>query len=283
MLKKIVILIFIFFAICKSNCNSQIWESLNGKKTSNKLYDVQFVDSLNGWAVGDNSSIIHTSDGGLNWEIQYSRTATHFYSVFFLDKNNGWAGGGGQLIHTSNGGKNWEFQSNIINSEVNSICFINDKIGWASGFYYSDLKNNVIYGLLLSTIDGGKNWKFDTLTLSAGLRTIHFEDSLLGWTIGNSKSPGTKTGVFKTKDGGKNWFEYPLTSSETAMSLHFINKDIGWYVSTDLTSTKSSLYKTTDGGESWLKQISLNYVFWNVDFINEQNGYISGSDEQGFV
>ena len=36
------------------------------------LYDVQFINSNEGWAVGASGLIIHTIDGGEKWEQQYS-------------------------------------------------------------------------------------------------------------------------------------------------------------------------------------------------------------------
>ncbi|MEE4260632.1 MAG: YCF48-related protein, partial [Bacteroidales bacterium] len=69
------------------------------------LNDVTFIDSNNGWAVGDSGTILHTSDGGNNWEFQESGTIADLNSVFFVDENYGWICGDSSIIlHTDNGG-----------------------------------------------------------------------------------------------------------------------------------------------------------------------------------
>jgi photosystem II stability/assembly factor-like uncharacterized protein len=68
--------------------------------------DIQFVDSKNGWIVGDQIPIIYTPDGGLNWYDQslsdefYDR----LYAVDFINTTHGWAvGSGGAIYRTTQG------------------------------------------------------------------------------------------------------------------------------------------------------------------------------------
>lgn len=69
------------------------------------LNDITFTDLNNGWAVGRNGNIIHTSDGGQNWEYQESGTTAELNSVCFVDENHGWICGDSAIIlHTDNGG-----------------------------------------------------------------------------------------------------------------------------------------------------------------------------------
>src|SRR5690554_6494074 len=56
---------------------------------------IQFIDHLEGWAVGDNI-ILHTIDGGNNWIHQDSdvfNTDTSLESVYFVNELEGWAVG----------------------------------------------------------------------------------------------------------------------------------------------------------------------------------------------
>src|SRR5512146_2442576 len=60
--------------------------------TTNLLTRCCFVDTLQGWAVGDSGTIIHTSNGGESWVFQNSTAATSFINdVFFVNQNTGWA------------------------------------------------------------------------------------------------------------------------------------------------------------------------------------------------
>jgi len=90
-----------------------IKSSVDGGLTWNKklgdtiqfLNDITFIDSNNGWAVGDSGTILHTSDGGNNWEFQESGTIADLNSVYFVDENYGWICGDSSIIlHTDNGG-----------------------------------------------------------------------------------------------------------------------------------------------------------------------------------
>jgi photosystem II stability/assembly factor-like uncharacterized protein len=47
-------------------------------------FGVDFVDTLNGWAVGDAGTIRHTSDGGATWTGQTSGTGVPLLGVAFV-------------------------------------------------------------------------------------------------------------------------------------------------------------------------------------------------------
>ena len=64
------------------------------------LHDVKFIDSLAGWAVGDDGTIINTIDGGLHWTTQRSSTEHPLERIFFSDRTHGWAVGFGGTIVT---------------------------------------------------------------------------------------------------------------------------------------------------------------------------------------
>ena len=48
--------------------------------------DVYFLDEKNGWIIGDKGTIIHTTDGGKNWETQNSRTDVRLNRMQFTDE-----------------------------------------------------------------------------------------------------------------------------------------------------------------------------------------------------
>jgi len=55
--------------------------------------------------VGDKGAIIHTVDGGNNWNAQTSGTPSALYGVVFADTNTGWSVGyGGTIVHTTSHG-----------------------------------------------------------------------------------------------------------------------------------------------------------------------------------
>ncbi|MFC5861773.1 P-loop NTPase fold protein [Acidicapsa dinghuensis] len=75
------------------------------------LYGISFSAPNEAWAVGDNGTLIHTTDGGTSWVSQGSGTMEHLRGVSFADKSNGWiVGTGGTILHTTDGGTTWKPQ-----------------------------------------------------------------------------------------------------------------------------------------------------------------------------
>jgi len=96
------------------------------------LTAVYFVDEQNGWAVGHDSMILHSSDGGQNWALQYRDPALDqpadpdgpgllerpLMDVWFRDDQTGFAVGAyGLFLHTDDGGATWEDRSDSIDNE----------------------------------------------------------------------------------------------------------------------------------------------------------------------
>ena len=61
--------------------------------TGKFLWDVVFLDALEGWAVGSFGMTMRSQDGGLTWESHPTQTDSLLRAVFFPGKNNGWAVG----------------------------------------------------------------------------------------------------------------------------------------------------------------------------------------------
>jgi photosystem II stability/assembly factor-like uncharacterized protein len=77
------------------------------------LTAVYFIDELHGWAVGHDSTILFTEDGGENWQIQQflPEKEKPLLDVVFKDQKQGLAiGAYGQQYRTLDGGKNWTFE-----------------------------------------------------------------------------------------------------------------------------------------------------------------------------
>ena len=61
--------------------HSEFWQ--NPSLTGNHLRAVHFADDQTGWIVGNDGTILKTTSGGINWDIQNSGTTIHLWSVFF--------------------------------------------------------------------------------------------------------------------------------------------------------------------------------------------------------
>ena len=69
---------------------------------------LSFVSPDEGWVVGGNGTILHTTDGGAHWTDQSSPTTAALYAVQFLTPKRGTAVGAvGTVLATEDGGTTW--------------------------------------------------------------------------------------------------------------------------------------------------------------------------------
>lgn len=116
---------------------------------SRGLNDVYFIDKNIGWAIGDNSTVFKTTNGGSTWILQqviFNKELyliidksikiypTDYKSVFFPDKNIGYiVGSEGTILKTINGGISWDTQDMKKSETFESCFFINENVGWIIG------------------------------------------------------------------------------------------------------------------------------------------------------
>jgi hypothetical protein len=85
----------ILLALSFSGIHAQNWQWQYPALTGNPLNDIAFADSLVGCAVGDVGTILHTSDGGQNWQMISTGFADDLHVVVFTSAQRGWIAGGG--------------------------------------------------------------------------------------------------------------------------------------------------------------------------------------------
>jgi len=110
-----------------------------------KLKSIFFVDEYIGWAAGDDC-IVHTTDGGENWNIQSEGRVIFPLDICFIDETHGWTCGIlGKIYNTDDGGETWNRQFSGTDQTLLSIDFIDENNGWVVG----------IGGSILYTTKGG--------------------------------------------------------------------------------------------------------------------------------
>jgi len=255
--------IFIIFLLALTNI-AVLSQWIQQHNIGTPLYNVDFVNQNTGWVTGNNSVILKTTNGGLNWisqtiDLVYPKS---LYGLDMLDANTGYIVGWFEtILKTTNGGQNWNIISNVPsnNGNSNNACsFINVQTGWICS----------ALGRVLRTTNGGFSW--DTSFAINILRDIQFLNAQTGWVCGDG---GT---LFKSTNGGLNWIDHSNISNSD-LDLFFLNPNTGWVVG----EQSNHIFKTTNGGSNWdtIAQLpggSLMYSYC-VYFASPQVGYVGGT------
>lgn len=242
--------------------------TINGGRTwmSQKipnLLSVHFTDLQNGWAVGRNATLLHTTNGGVDWKpaeqiqslvglpVESSNYNFGFRDVFFLDPDHGWVVGNfygraqnniGGLFVTSDGGKTWKrlpltFETKYVSGRftpgaINSVRFTDETTGTVTG----EMKDGESrYFFALHTRDGGKTWQQHRTSIRSTLST-QFLDPANGWMAvfapreGSAEAVVYDSTLMRTDNGGMSWQTDFTAKGSRIRSLFFLSPQKGWAV-----------------------------------------------------
>ena len=274
-MKKIVFVLVFLFTI-SFQLNAQWSPQVSG--TTEDLVSVTFIDSLQGFIVGTNGTIIKTTDGGINWLIKNSGTNYDLQSIQFINSNVGWIVGrflgnySSIVLKTTDGGENWNvlFQGGF--GYMRSVCFIDSLIGWtacSSG------------ARTLKTTDGGINWtRQDSLTFPGSISTykdIYALNQNSIYVVGGFTPdiwiyPAPFGRIRYSGDGGINWTDVESYYWTIIYNAIEFRDSLTWWVVSD----NGYILKTTDGGVNWEIHLSSNSIK-DIKFIDQNNGWVVGS------
>jgi len=261
------------------------------------LLAVDFPSISCGWAVGQNGTILATSDGGGSWSTQFAPTGDDLRGVSFVDDKNGWAVGGDCILHTDNGGKSWTktIWLGAGSVRLKAVSFYDANDGMVVG---SDAGNGG-YGVcvILVTHNGGLSWTDYGASVptdhALGFNSVAYVDSDHAW--------GTNHGVvWGTADGGQTWapesyvHPYPAPTYPYYRvwfnSVTFENSQDGWAVgeaigvsNPDWTTSCTTIFATTNGGATWTRQAqgSTTGYLNAVSFTDASRGWAVGLEGYG--
>ncbi|MCF6268376.1 MAG: YCF48-related protein [Melioribacteraceae bacterium] len=241
------------------------WEIISIE--TNGLNKIFFVDSENGWVVGDSGKIIYSNNGGKTWQNQNSSTKNKLISIFFIDSQKGFITGyNNTLLSTQNGGNTWKSHNVPSN---NSTIFSN---------IHHDNDYNILfisnYGEILWSTNYGHDWSSKYKFENWGYSYLYFPNSSTGFAMQHSGNE-----LKRTADGGETWDTYQL-STRWSGDIYFLNERYGWFTENWAPSStihdSTSIYITTNGGETWVRQATLaGLILDNIKFINTNEGWIS--------
>ena len=239
------------------------------------------------YSMPDDTTVFHKmcKEGDLYWAVDY---------------------GYGRVFKSENKGKDWQLNLQTRGEYLEAIQFLDKNTGYLCGDY----------GLIMKTIDGGKNWKEigpsyapqitktnpmegDSAAIGRYYYRLFFKDKDNGLVWGFEVNPAidwlkTRKFIFyKTADGGSNWeriehdrggyddvvnafLDGVVLNDERALEIYHSNKKLY-----DANSRQVEMSK--DNGQSWqsypMPQLpDRRCMIRTVNFINEHQGYIFGGN-----
>ncbi|MBX7042391.1 MAG: T9SS type A sorting domain-containing protein [Ignavibacteria bacterium] len=268
------------------------------------ILGIEFANENTGWAISYNTStsdtayIIHTTNGGVDWHIQF-RGNVGLYCIDVLGDNICYAGGADTsgfalFLRTTNGGLNWEsiIVSNIL--IMTEMFFVNENAGYACDGFFGGVKLTTNGGIswtdrssglhismpralyflnqdtgycggsfkIFKTVNAGVNW-FELFQFGEDVMDIQFNSEHLGWVA----LTNNKVGI--TNNGGLSWtYSNPATiGGGTVHSVFFVNDSIGW-----CGTRTQRIFKSTNGGYNWITQIDSS-ASYSIHFKDELTGW----------
>ncbi len=240
---------------------------------SSDLTSVFFIDDKQGWVVGHDGVILHTTDAGDKWELQLNGITANallvaamerkvaaepasedakkllaeakryaeqgadkpFLDVWFADDKNGYAIGAYNLIfRTTDSGKTWEpWFDRTDNPKFFNLYAIRPAAG---GVYIAG--------------EGGLVLKFDQAAQRFKALTLPYNGSFFGVVDAKAAALvyGLRGNVFRSEDGGKTW-----TKVDAGLPATIVGGTKTAQGATMLADVGGRIVASVDGGQTFAK------------------------------
>ena len=247
--------------------------------TTLKLWDVCFVDSLYGWAVGgfddptptpSRGICLKTTDGGGSWTVVYDTTnRSVMVSVSFVNRSRGWMMGDSSFsLATSDGGISWTVLPQIgTYFSAFALRFVNDSLGYLVGGAYF---GGIMEGSTLSrSTDGGLSW-----TMAVPYRYGKYLFALDTYGSGYAWTAGRVDTVYRSTNAGSSWLSFYFPSQfRSYVGVAFGDTSKGVAV-----GSNGYLLGTSDGGRSWAQRPSpTTQGLYSAEMPDPQNAWACGA------
>ncbi len=253
-----------FFLICfmliAAGAFSQ-WSWRNPLPQGNGLFSSWFIDSNLGYLVGDQRTVMKTTDGGATWTTRLPAAMDATYrlnGVCFPDQNTGYIISLYKDIYKSvDAGETWQ----LIHSEPGYDL---------SGIFFTDPLHGFVVcseGRILRTSDGGSAWTIYDYNTTEDLTAVWFPEGQRGFVTGGGGL------ILRTTNGGNSWLPQITATGYKLTAINFISPDKG--VACGVAGT---LLTTVDGGNNWtLKNLGDTVDLYSVSMMNTDTLFLTGN------
>ncbi|MBL0048943.1 MAG: hypothetical protein IPP32_12700 [Bacteroidetes bacterium] len=241
------------------------WTRENNYQSPN-LEKLSFISNTEGFAAGDDGTLLKTINGGTTWDFIESKTAGNFMDVYFYNATLGIAiqknsNGLNQLWKTSNGGNDWTLFSNATD-HYNQLYFkAGDAYGYAVGSN-SKLVHISLNPFVLSNISIIPS-NLDITASYPFVATTTYTDMWIGTADG-------RFGYLQNVNGGN--VVCSIYNSNTNLNFKSIICSSNNSNEFLALSTSGELYKN----ELLLGSLTGNSIYSDINDIQEYSNYVYG-------
>ena len=228
------------------------------------FYNVCFSDSLHGWFLANNTSILSTYDGGKTLHLDSISNITEgrynlrfFNSISSPDSNTIWllaydlGANYNYVIRSVNGGVHWDtvyihYIGNMSEIVYDQIIAKDSLVAWIQGEVGI---LNPSYLPFIATVDGGRTWndlglKVFSVYYADQIRftDVECKDSFISLLVSGKI-------LMRSKDGGQHWEADTLSQTPSYLDISFSDSLHGW-----IAGNSGKLIQTTNAGDSWTLQ-----------------------------
>jgi photosystem II stability/assembly factor-like uncharacterized protein len=252
---------------------AQGWQPLTAPVTV-EFRDLDFTSALCGTVVGENSTILRTTDGGQTWTAQTAAVNEWFMTISYATDSVGLIGGtGGTILFTQNAGTTWTtIQTGLLltyegahqfSPTAGIVAGVSSIFAPLVAYTTSSWQSitPVAFYLMDSSHVSNEGTLFDVQMLDANT-------AIAAAHVWNGEGA-----IVRTTNGGSTWSTVYWTAG-SLMAVDFPTATIGYVV-----GISGQRIKTTDGGITWAPLTNpLRINWWDVDFINADTGWIVGEN-----
>ena len=248
------------------------WVSQTVPEGAGTPSSIDFANSNEGWVSTSSiylsplGAILHTTDGGNNWEIQFNTGMPYNDCIDVRDEQHIaiaavdiFSPPSEKIYVTSDGGESWNYSLSPTVDYTEGIQYVGNDI-----WFVSD------YSQILHSSDNGESWDWDYK--SPFYNSIAWSNNMNGWIVSGTGNGGS---CLRTTDGGETW-DYDENVPDGSQVL-FYDENTGWIFS---EGNSAKIWRTTDGGQSWEQHNIYSGGEWlgNIFFVNQNKGWAFGSD-----